>query len=878
MIGRKTDGKYAHTREFIKRQLYIVVSLYIFIAVCLLGLSRIQSQILDSVRAYVAGEGFWSKAQKDAIFHLIRYASSRDEKSLNYFHTGISVALGDRQARLALQSKPPDLVNARAGFLRARIHPDDIDNMIWLYVHFSEYSQLKQAIELWTDGDKVIDELFDIEKELKTLFKSREVSHDKLIKLIARIDSLNERVSEIQNRFSSTLGEAARKIKRISSRSVIFAAIIMLLIGLFLSRKILHSIQETQTALVKSEARFRHVVESNIIGIMFWDIDGSINEANEKFLNIIGYTREDLNSGRINWRAITPEEYRAADAFALEEIARNGYCTPFEKEYMHKHGYRISVYSGAASFDTNAKTGVCFIIDITENKMADQAQKLATTVFLSSKEAIMVTDKSAAIKAVNPAFTKITGYTADEVIDQNPKILGSGEHDDRFFADMWKSLALTGSWKGELWNRRKNGELFKELLSISAILDTNDQVSQYVGIFADITEQHRLEEQLRQSQKMEAIGTLVGGIAHDFNNTLAAIQGNLYLAKMNIADNPAVEEKLEVIEKLGVHSAEIIQQLLTFARKGHVKMVPISLNSMFAGMLRITKSYIPENIHLKFSICEQPLFVKGDVSQLQQVVLNLITNSRDALVNISDPQIECHLTTFIADKLFLNAHPNFQTNQLACIMVKDNGVGISSEHLKQVFDPFFTTKDIGKGTGLGMSMVYGAIQTHGGFINLQSKPNKGTTVYIYLPQISAEQNNLPASNTLPDFSENQFTLLLVDDNQNVRDVYAEAIESLGYRVVTASTGREAVQVFDSQSDFIHLVISDIVMPDMDGFQALEIMRVLQPNLPVIFITGYDPETSIPKALRDNSYLLSKPFDMSDLMFVIQHMLTQAKSY
>jgi len=839
-------------------------------------MDRFQSQILDSVRAYVAGEGFWSKGQKDAIFHLVRYTSSRDEQALLDFNRGIAVSMGDRQARLALQSNPPDIETARAGFLRGRNHPDDIDNMIWLFINFGEISEMKQAIAIWTEGDERIDELLNLEKELERIIKGKNLSSESINSILQRVDGINERVSELENRFSSTLGDAARKIKRLTSAFVIFAAILMLVLSLFFSRKVIKSIRETQNALVESEARFRHVVESNIIGIMFWDIDGTVSEANDNFLNIIGYTREDLNAARINWKKITPEEFQAGDVSALEEIAQKGYCTPFEKEFIHKQGHRISVYLGAASFGVNRNNGVCFVIDITENKMAQQAQKLATTVFLSSKEAIMVTDKSAAIKAINPAFTTITGYGADEVIDKNPSLLSSGEHDSQFFAEMWKSLELTGGWKGELWNRRKNGELFKELLSISAILDNNNQVTLYVGIFADITEQHRLEEQLRQSQKMEAIGTLVGGIAHDFNNTLAAIQGNLYLAKMNNVDNPAVDAKLEIIEKLGLHSAEVIQQLLTFARKGHVKMAPVSLNNMFNGLLRIAKSFIPENIILDFDICTQPLIVKGDLSQLQQVVLNLITNSRDALEGVEQPRIECRLSPFVADQSFMIENPGLRSNQLARVMVRDNGSGISDDNLQQIFDPFFTTKDVGKGTGLGMSMVYGAIQTHGGVIDLESKPSEGTTVNIYLSRVPEEFNFLPASEQPKEFSASRYNVLLVDDNQNVRDVYAEALVSLGYKVITASTGREAVQKFASKSETINIVISDIVMPDMDGFEALVQMRQLHSNLPAIFITGYDPETSIPPSLRDNSYLLSKPFDMGDLKHAIQQLLTPGK--
>jgi len=484
----------------------------------------------------------------------------------------------------------------------------------------------------------------------------------------------------------------------------------------------------------------------------------------------------------------------------------------------------------------------------------------------------MITDPQGYIVQVNRVFCDITGYSPNEVLGQKPSVLRSGLHDKQFYQNMWLEIANIGRWQGEIQNRRKNGELYQELLSISAIYNQNSEVTQYVGIFTDITEQRQMEVQLRQAQKMEAIGTLVGGIAHDFNNTLAAIQGNLHLAKVYNKDNPAVAAKLEVMEQLGKHTGQTIQQLLTFARKNSVKLNTVSLLDLFYRLQNLVDSFVPENIEFEIAVCHQPLFVIGDENQLQQIMLNLFNNACAAVLDVKHPLIKCSLEEFAPDGNFLYAHPEFGQGQLAHIIVADNGAGIDQQHLPHIFEPFYTTKKGGKGTGLGLSMVYGAIQTHKGIIDVDSKVGKGTTIHIYLPTVTA--NVTGEENTVGDIAptEQQYTVLLVDDNNHVRDTYAEALESLGFKVIVADNGMDAITQFNNNSDHIDLAVCDIVMPRMGGFQAVSQMRLKRSNLPAIFMTGYDPETTIPPDLRNNSNILNKPFSIIKMVELIQRML------
>ncbi|HKI62505.1 MAG TPA: PAS domain S-box protein [Mariprofundaceae bacterium] len=862
--------RFFRQRDLITKKFYLVISLFVVIVFCLVALDRFQANVLDAVRAYVAGEGFWSKGQKDAVYHLEQYTEGFKESEYKLFLEGLSASLGDRQARLALQSDPPDIERARQGFLDGHNHPDDIEKMIRLFLNFGEISYMKNAIAIWTEGDGLIDELLKLANEIRQEVNSGKPDPVHMDQLRIQVEAMNNRVSELENRFSGTLGDAARKIDAVTSWAIFLTALLLLLIGIALSRQIIHGIRKTQAELAASEARFRHVVESNMIGILFWSSDGTITEANDAFLDSIGYTRSDLSQGLVNWHALTPDEYASRDESALQEVVSNGFCTPFEKEYLHKDGHRVPVLLGAARFDGSEDGGVCFVLDISERKQAEHLQKIAASVFQSAKEAIFVTDATPAIKGINPAFNDITGYSEDEVLGRNPNILSSGHHDDEFYRAMWKELKEKGSWKGEVWNSRKDGQIYQGWLSISAVYDDRGNISEYVSVFSDITALRKMEDQLRQSQKMEAIGTLVGGIAHDFNNTLAAVQGNLYLAERFIDERSKVVENIQTVRKLSDHCAEMVRQLMTFARKDIVRMKPFSLTAFFREMEILIPTIVPENITINVTLCDEELEIEGDRTQLHQTILNLLNNARDALEETDHPSIDCLLTRYDPDAAFCEQHPGLQAGPTAQIIIRDNGCGIPQKNLAHVFEPFYTTKEVGKGTGLGMSMVYGSVQSHKGAIDLQSEMGKGTSVHLYLPlAVNVKKEAVTPIPVQEAKALQPSTLLLVDDNINLRTVCGEALQCMGYEVLTADDGNTALECYIQHQKRISLIITDIVMPVMGGFELVKRVRQHDATLPVIFVTGYDPEhANVPDSLMINSVILTKPFSMKALAEMI----------
>jgi PAS domain S-box-containing protein len=516
----------------------------------------------------------------------------------------------------------------------------------------------------------------------------------------------------------------------------------------------------------------------------FWiDQDGSFVNVNETACNSLGYTREALLTMSVF--DISPELPHDGWLEHWQEIKKRG---SFHLESIHQkcsgERFPVDISVNYVSFQ-GEEFNFAFATDISARKHADEALVKLSSAIEQAGESVVITDKNGVIEYVNPRFTTLTGYSAEEAIGQTPRLLKSGNQDAIFYEKMWKTISQGDIWHGKIIDRKKDGSFYPATLTISPVhTQGGDAASHthYVGIQSDLSKIEDLEQQFHQAQKMEAIGTLVGGIAHDFNNILAGMTGNLYLARKRIQDMPEVIQKLDNVEELSMRAADMIQQLLTFARKGRISIKPIPFTPFIKETLKLLRASVPENIALHEEICSAALQVKGDSTLLHQVLMNLITNARDAVEGVEQPCITVGLECFHANESFAHNRADFKAGAYAHLSVEDNGCGIPKNKIEHLFEPFFTTKEQGKGTGLGLAMVFGAVKTHEGFVEVDSIMGKGSIFHIYLPLLERNGAASKADKDKEAFEPGHGELILfADDQPQVLETGEEVLESLGYK-------------------------------------------------------------------------------------------------
>ena len=485
-----------------------------------------------------------------------------------------------------------------------------------------------------------------------------------------------------------------------------------------------------------------------------------------------------------------------------------------------------------------------------------------------TEEAICITDKNGIIEFINPAFTRLSGFSLAETLGKPGSIQKSGKHDAAFYRALSSTIESGETWQNRIINKRKDGSLYPAMMTISPIINGQNEITHYIGLQQNLESHEKLEQQFYQAQKMEAIGTLVGGIAHDFNNTLAAITGNIFLIKDEISDRPEIVEQLDDLESLSFSAAEMIQQLLTFSRRGTINMQPIALNRYLKEIAKLHKNSIPEHITFSADIADETMTISGDIHLLHQVILNMISNARDAITESDSPTIRLKLNKVTANREFQARHPEADHEYYACLSVSDNGCGISPEHRDKIFEPFFTTKEVGKGTGLGLAMASGAVQSHGGFITTNHQD--GTTFDIYLPLTDHQGAIIKQGDEAELIKGSGETILLVDDDLGLLTTGREILKKLNYNVITAADGMMAVELFKSYSDRIDLIIIDAVMPKLGGSDALFEIRKINPEVKALFVSGYD-QTALDEEGHSNSDTeihISKPFEVGKFSSLI----------
>jgi len=509
-------------------------------------------------------------------------------------------------------------------------------------------------------------------------------------------------------------------------------------------------------------------------------------------------------------------------------------------------------------------------------KKSEEIEMLAEAL-RGAGDSVIITNAKGEIMYVNKSFSDVTGYSFEEVVGRNPKFLQSKRQDKEFYKNMWDDILNKGEWKGELWNKKKNGDIYPEQLDIRAIKDEKSkELKFFVGVFTDISEKKEIEEALFQSQKLEAVGTLVGGVAHNFNNLLAAISGKAYLAAKN-NDTERKNKLLKDIQDLSNESATLIKQLLAFAREADHNKKVFNFSKMIKESVDTANMGISKRISLSSNLIDEDIFVFGDSVHVKQSILNIINNARDAVLN-NDGDRNIEVSMFLTKELKrFDVVDKEKNNEWVKLSIKDNGSGISKKVKERIFEPFFTTKKGNLGTGLGLSTAIGTIQDHNGMIKVFSEEGKGTEFLIVLPTTAKEENedeNVKENSILK--SNTKSTILVVDDEKVVQDVIVEIVEELGYKTIKADNGKQALELYEKNKDNIDILLTDIIMPVMDGAELILNIREDDDNIPVVAMTGYDVDGTMKSkniVTNEHTVVIQKPVNISVLSRYLRKLLS-----
>ncbi len=639
-------------------------------------------------------------------------------------------------------------------------------------------------------------------------------------------------------------------------------------------------------ALKKKEIELRQVINTARDAFVRMDASGIIIAWNPEAEKIFGWSPGKI-IGKLLADTIIPPEYRSAHTKGLKKFLTSGegplvhkgpvVNKAIEITGLHFDGHVFPVELSVVPVRTDGTWLFnAFIRDISVRKQAEAQLRKLSSVIEQTGEGVIVTDRDGTIEYVNPAFIRLTGYSQEEAIGQNPRILKSGNQDAAFYKNMWDTILSGKVWRSKVIDRKKNGTFYPVMLTISPIRNAVGEITHFAATHADLTEHDEMQAKFEQAQKMEAVGTLVGGIAHNFNNMLAGISGNMYLLRSKMEGMPELVDRVRRVEELTLQAADMVSELLIFARKGNVEKKNVDLAIVLTEAYKLAGIAFPENIKVVQEFTDDSLPIHGDANQIQQVMINLINNARDAVADVKAPGIRVCIERFEADKDFLKKYPEidgcaFKMGQaFARLSISDNGCGIPEEKLLDIFEPFFTTKEIGIGTGLGLAMSYGTVREHGGVLDVESEVGKGSIFNVYLPLIQSQVIRIDTHDEEKIAHGRGETILLVDDEQYVRETVGEVLEELGYNILLAENGRQAIKEFESHKYQIDLIILDVVMPEMGGPEAAKCIREIDPDAKIIFSTGYDLENALNLESNVSSdEVLSKPFAVSKLQRLIR---------
>jgi PAS domain S-box-containing protein len=501
--------------------------------------------------------------------------------------------------------------------------------------------------------------------------------------------------------------------------------------------------------------------------------------------------------------------------------------------------------------------------DVTEHKRAEMERVILSRAIEQTADSILITRSDGTIVYANPACEKISGYTREEMLGQTPRLFKSGKHAPEFYRKLWETVERGNVWSGNAINRRKNGTFYEESITITPVRDPQGRILNYVASKRDVTHERQLEGQLHLAQKFEALGRLSGGIAHDFNNVLGAIVGWAELGEEQTEPGSKLRTYFEKTQAQAERAAGLVRQLLAYCRRQILERTDLDLNSLARETVAMLGNLIGKQIEVSTILAPDLRGIRADAGQVEQVILNLCLNARDAMADGGRLVVETRNVAI--DEIYCKSHLYFHPGFYVQLSVSDSGSGMSQDTLDRIFEPFFTTKEVGKGTGLGLATVYGIVKQHEGFVHVYSEPDHGTIFQVYFPALAEPGKPAPNGRKIESAAGGHETLLFAEDHEGMRETTSDSLSELGYHVLVAKDGAEAVELFNAHHAEIDLAILDVIMPGMGGPEALAKMRRSRPSLLGLFMTGYASGADMISQLdSESTSLLQKPFGSKQL--------------
>ena len=708
-------------QKLVRMDHILIAAIFTLIIISLLVIANIGMDVLTSMRAFVGGEGLWSKSQKDAVHYLLQYSTSRADRDYQRYERAIAVPLADHEARLELERPVVNRQRAGEAFVRARNHPDDVQGMVNLFMRYHDEPHIEHAISVWREADKYLIELQQTGSALRAELTGSSADPERIRGLVAQVNDLNDRLPGLEDDFSKSLGDAARYARSVVFLTLAAAALFALLLGLFVFYRLLLRARD-------ADEQYRHLFETASDAVIIAERQtGLILDANVKLAELTGLSVAELRGTR------------QADLFGREIPVMGGSSDLESGDLVIRH-------LGGASIPVDVRTS--------------------------------------------------------------------------------------------------QGRLGRRVVDYSVV--------------RDIRERRRMEEKIRESARLESVGRLAGGVAHDFNNLLTVIAG--YTQSLRRSTGGETRNKVDHIRNAANRAAALVRQLLAFSRKQPLLTQTLDLNQVIRQMEGLIRGVLNEQIELILDLDDAAGAVEADPHQLEQIILNLVTNARDAMPSHG--------------RLIIKTwNHNTAAGDYVAFSIADTGHGMDDVIRSRLFEPFFTTKSQGKGTGLGLAMVYGTVKQSRGEISVESEIGKGATFRILLPRTSDGVGRPPE---LPDVetSAGTETILLVEDDSAVRETLASGLEQEGYRVFVAANGREGLDQFAKYSDEIAILVTDLVMPEMGGIALGGQLRDTGATVPILYMTGFhqDLEKYPSDQLPLFGGFLLKPFNPHTLASTIRRVL------